>query len=90
MRQRSEAQTRVLRQQGFEEWRRKEHLKRKALFEKGIVSIEKKGQVHCLKVKGWCVAVCITPYENLEKVIQAVCGTIVIMENEDDVQKILQ
>ena len=85
---RSEAQKQVLRQQGFEEWKRQGHLKRKALFEKGIVSIEKEGCVFCLKVKGWCVAVCITPYENVGKVIQAVCNTIFMMEY-DDAQKIL-
>ena len=80
LRQRSEAQKQVLGQQGFEEWRRQGHLKRKALFEKGIVSIEKKGQVLCLKVKGWCVAVCIAPYGNFGKVVQAVCNTIFIYE----------
>ena len=89
LRQRSEAQKQVLGQQGFEEWRRQGHLKRKALFEKGIVSIEKKEQTLCLKVKGWCVAVCITPYENFGKVIQAVCNTI-FMKEYDDAQKILQ
>ena len=77
---RSEAQKQVLRQQGFEEWRRQGHLKRKALFENGIVSIEKQGHVFCLKVKGLCVAVSITPYENVAKVIQAVCNTILMTE----------
>ena len=86
---RSEAQKQVLMLQGLEEWRRQGHLKRKALIEKGIVSIEKKGQVLCLKVKGWCIAVCITPYEDFGKVVQAVCDTIFVMEY-DDVQKILQ
>lgn len=89
LRQRSEAQKQVLGQQGFEEWRRQGHLKRKALIEKGIVSIEKKEQTLCLKVKGWCVAVCMTPYKNFGKVIQAVCNTIFMMEY-DDAQKILQ
>lgn len=86
---RSEAQKQVLRQQGFEEWKRQGHLRRKALFEKGIVSIEKQGQILCLKVKERCVAVCITPYENVRKVIQVACDTILMMEY-DDVQKILQ
>ena len=86
---RSEAQKQVLMRQGLEEWRRQGHLKRKALIEKGIVSIEKKGQVLCLKVKGWLVSVCITPYEDFGKVIQAVCDTIFMMEY-DDAQKILQ
>lgn len=86
---RSEAQKEVFMLQELEEWRRKGRLKRKALIEKGIVSIEKKEHVLCLKVKGWCVAVCITPYEDFGKVIQAVCDTILMMEY-DDVQKILQ
>ena len=86
---RSEAQKQVLRQQELEEWRRQGHLKRKALFEKGIVSIEKQEQFLCLKVKGWCVSVCIAPYEDFGKVVQAVCDTIFMMEY-DDAQKILQ
>ena len=63
--------------------RRQGHLKRKKLIEKGIVSIEKQGQIFCLKVKGWCVAVCIAPYEKLGKVIQAVCDTIFMMEYDN-------
>lgn len=88
---RSEAQEQVLMQQRLEEWRRQGHLKRKALIEKGIVSIEKKGQTFYLRVKGWCVAVCIIPYEDFGKVVQAVCDTILAMKREeDDAQKILQ
>lgn len=89
LKQRSEAQKLAFTLQEFEEWRRQGHLKRKALIEKGIVSIEKKEQMLCLKVKGWCVAVCIVPYENFGKVVQAVCDTIFMMEY-DDAQKILQ
>ena len=81
---RSEAQKQVLMRQRLEEWRRQVHLKRKALIEKGIVSIEKKEQTLYLKVKGWCVAVCITPYEDFGKVIQAVCDTILAMKREYD------
>ena len=89
--QRSEAQKQVLMLQGLEEWRRQGHLKRKALIEKGIVSIEKKEQALYLKVKGWYVAVCIVPYEDFGKVIQATCDTILVMKREeDDAQKILQ
>ena len=88
---RSEAQKQVLMRQKLEAWRYQGHLKRKALIEKGIVSIEKQGQTLCLKVKEWCVAVCIVPYEDFGKVIQAVCDTILAMKREeDDVQKILQ
>lgn len=91
-RQRSDAQKLAFLLQGLEAWRYQERLKRKALFEKGIVSIEKQGQTFYLKVKGWCVAVCIVPYENFGKVIQAVCDTILAMkrEEDDDAQKILQ
>lgn len=91
-RQRSDAQKVVYLLQGLEEWRHQEHLKRKALFEKGIVSIEKQEQTFYLKVKGWCVAVCIIPYDNLGKVIQATCDAILAMkrEEDDDAQKILQ
>lgn len=89
--QRSEAQKRVFMIQELEAWRYRVHLKRKALFEKGIVSIEKQGQTFYLKVKGWIIAVCIIPYDNLEKVIQAVCDTVLAMKREeDDAQKILQ
>lgn len=91
LRQRSEAQKLAFTLQNLEVWRYQEHLKRKALFEKGIVSIEKQGQTFYLKVKEWCVAVCIIPYDNLGKVIQAVCDTILAMKREeDDAQKILQ
>lgn len=90
-RQRSEAQKLAFTLQNLEAWRYQEHLKRKALFEKGIVSIEKQGQTFYLKVKEWCVAVCIIPYDNLGKVIQAICDTILAMKREeDDAQKILQ
>lgn len=90
-RQRSDAQKLAYLLQGLEEWRYQEHLKRKVLFEKGIVSIEKQEQTFYLKVKGWCVAVCIVPYEDFGKVIQAVCDTILAMKREeDDAQKILQ
>ena len=81
---RSEAQNHVLMRQELEEWRRQEHLKRKALIEKGIVSIEKKEQALYLKVKGWYVAACIAPYEDFGKVIQAVCDTILAMKREYD------
>ena len=81
--QRSEAQKQVLMQQRLEEWRRQGHLKRKALIEKGIVSIEKKEQALYLKVKGWYVTACIVPYENFGKVIQAVCDTIFMMEYDN-------
>lgn len=90
-RQRSDAQKLAYMLQGLEERRYQEHLKRKALFEKGIVSIEKQGQTFYLKVKGWCVAACIIPYEDFGKVIQATCDTILAMKREeDDAQKILQ
>lgn len=84
LRQRSEAQKQVLMLRELEEWGRQRHLKCKALIEKGIVSIEKKEQALYLKVKGWCVAVCITPYEDFGKVIQATCDTILAMKREED------
>ena len=90
-RQRSDAQKLAFTLQNLEAWRYQEHLKRKALFEKGIVSIEKQGQTFYLKVKGWCVAVCVIPYDNLGKIIQTICDTILAMKREeDDAQKILQ
>lgn len=91
LRQRSEAQKLAFTLQKLEVWRYQEHLKRKALFEKGIVSIEKQEQTFYLKVKEWIVAICIVPYDNLGKVIQATCDTILAMKREeDDAQKILQ
>lgn len=91
LRQRSEVQKLAFTLQKLEAWRYQEHLKRKALFEKGIVTIEKQEQTFYLKVKGWCVAVCIIPYDNLGKVIQTTCDTILAMKREeDDAQKILQ
>lgn len=81
MRQCSQAQRIVEGAMAYDEWLYARRLKRKELFETGIITLDKSNTgIFHLKVKGWCIAVSVGSTESLRKVIDAVCDTIIVLD----------